>query len=113
MKKCQKSKIFEPVRKKKNFRTKAQGLPLNIIIIAVIALIVLGVVVYIFYNQIKKTASGFEETRERTQVCQVGFLGDEKCVKESDGCETGWEEVSGRCDGENEICCKKKKAEAS
>jgi len=94
-------------------KKKAQGLPLNIIIIAIIALIVLGVVVYIFYNQIRKTASGFDESRERTQICQVGFLGDEKCVKRSDGCGTDWEETSGRCEKEDEICCKKKQTETT
>lgn len=93
-------------------KKKGQGLPLNIIIIAIIALIVLGVVVYIFYNQIKKTATGFDESRERTQICQVGFLGDEKCVKGTD-CEEGWEPASGRCEGEGEICCKRKKTETT
>ena len=89
---------------------KAAELSINIIIIAVIALLVLGVVVFIFYDQIKKVATGFTETREKTQICQVGWLGSQKCLKSNITCESlgiGWKQVSARCEAEDEICCEK------
>ncbi len=47
MKKCQKLKIFERVEKSR-FSKKAQGLSLNVIIIAVLALLVLVILAVIF-----------------------------------------------------------------
>ena len=90
---------------------KAIELSINIIIVAVIALLVVGVVVFIFYDQIKKVATGFTETREKTQICQVGWLGDQKCVKgtSDQDCGEGWHMVSPRCEAEDEICCEKEK----
>lgn len=51
MNKCLKSKILEHVRNRR-FQTKAQGLSINVIIIAAIALIVLVVLVAIFAGRI-------------------------------------------------------------
>ena len=93
---------------------KAAELSINVIIVAVIALLVLSVVVFIFYDQIKKVAQGFTETREKTKICNVGLFGDQKCVKESDGCKSigqDWQEVSANCEAEGEICCEKIKKE--
>lgn len=86
---------------------KAVELSMNVIIIAVIALIVLSVVIFIFYDQIKKVATGFEETREKAQICQVGWFGDQKCVSESE-CTGDWEIVTGKCEEEDKVCCEKK-----
>ena len=88
---------------------KAMDLSIQTIVVAIIALIVLGVVIFIFYDQIKAVADGFKRTREGAQVCQTGFLGGQKCVlpencKEVDG----WEPVPGRCEEEGYVCCEKK-----
>jgi hypothetical protein len=91
-------------------RKKAQGLPLNIVIVAIIALIVLGVIIFIFYDQIKKVATGFTETREKSQICQTGWVGGQRCIK-ADSCPAGWQKTSARCEEEGEICCEKKPAE--
>ena len=46
--KCQKSKIFEHVRKKPSFfQTKAQGLPISTIVIAALAILVLVILFFI------------------------------------------------------------------
>jgi hypothetical protein len=50
MKKCQKLKIFEHVRNQR-FRKKAQGLSLNVIIIAALALLVLVILAVIFMGR--------------------------------------------------------------
>lgn len=98
-------------------KKKGQGLPINMIIIAVIALLVLGVVVFIFYDQIKKIATGFSETREKAQLCQEGWLGGQKCIKSDQTCEEdlepkgAWVKADERCAAEDEICCERKETE--
>jgi len=92
---------------------KGAELSINIIIIAVIALLVLSVVIFIFYDQIRKVAQGFTETREQTDICRVGLLGDQKCIKANDcsGLGAGWKKSTAKCEAEDEICCEKVKAE--
>jgi hypothetical protein len=60
MNKCKKSKIFDHVEKRR-LSTKAQGLSLNVIIVAAIALIVLIVLWAIFTGRMGQTVTKLEE----------------------------------------------------
>ena len=73
--KCQKSKIFEHVRKR-SFPTKGQGMPLNVIIIAAVVLIVLIVLWAIFTGKM----GGFtrsvteQEAASKVEAYRIGAL---------------------------------------
>ena len=84
---------------------KAMELSIQTIVVAIIALIVLGVVVFIFYDQIKEVAKGFTRARKGAELCQTGFLGEQKCVSEE--CPPGWKSAPGRCEQEGYVCCEK------
>lgn len=70
---------------------KAQGLPINIIIIAIISLIVLGVILFVFRGQIANVARSF-----------IGITKEAACPKELPADTLG---IFGRCkQGQEQIC---------
>jgi len=78
---------------KMNFK-KAQGLPLNVIIIAVIVLIVLAVIIAIFAGRISIFSKSVGDCEAKGGVCKNSVS---ECTEDQ-------APVSGLC-GENKICC--------
>ena len=76
---------------------------MQVLVMAIISLVVLAVVIFIFYDQIKDVASGFSKAREDAQFCETGLLGGQECMT---SCPSGWELVNAKCDG-GLVCCKR------
>jgi hypothetical protein len=72
---------------------KAQGLPLNVIIIAIIALIVLAVIIAIFAGKIQLFGKGVSDCKAKGGEC-----------RDFGECKPDEAPVSGLC-GEDKICC--------
>lgn len=79
---------------------------IQVLVMAVIALVVLGVVTYIFWDNIRDVAQGFKDAREQTP-CRTDIIGGERCVKNCDDLEGDWEETKATCQ-DNLVCCKEK-----
>ncbi len=71
---------------------KAQGVSINVIIIAIIAMIVLVVVVAIFLNQLGWFTTGISECKGTCKLAE-------------DGCEAGEAKIPGTNCEEDEVCC--------
>ena len=82
---------------------KAQGLPLNVIIIAVLGLIVLVILVVLVQRQVTKTSTGLKEVSEN--VCGPPAKLEKKPIGTED-CEVVYGSFKNLEPGE--ICCKKK-----
>jgi hypothetical protein len=94
------------VKQKRLVNKRAEGLSMNTVVIAGIALFVLVIVIMIFSDKIGKVSSGFEDTRDSYKICRTDPLSGNKCATT---CGSGWEEFEGyRCEGDDEICCKRK-----
>lgn len=82
---------------------KAQGLSLNMIIIAALALIILVVVVLIFSGKVGKTSEGISEVQGSVDIEKCNIPGVRKCV-ESGMCMRELSQYSASCDAA-EVCC--------
>jgi len=78
----------------KMYNKKAQGLPLNVIIIAILVLIVLVVIIAIFAGKIGIFSREVAECKAKGG----------RCESKTTGCETNEVPVAGLC-GEDEVCC--------
>lgn len=88
-----------------NKTKKAQGMPLNVVIIAVLVLVVLVVLVIIMANKISSTNKETEKIQNQYSVdkCAIPGTGRE-CVAIGVGC--GSREYLGEMDcGASKICC--------
>jgi len=87
---------------------KAQGLSMRTIVLAIIALLVLVVIIFIFSGQIGEVSKGFSDARDSSNLCRTDFLGGQKCIKEDTNCPKNWEEhSSAKCEDSGYKCCKK------
>lgn len=96
-----------------NLSKKAQGMPLNVIIIAVICLIVLVILVVIFSGKTGKFGKGVDETADSFKnMCEIPGTSRE-CVASIGQCTPGiGNEIRGTfsdCEkkGFGSICCEK------
>ncbi|MBI2654700.1 hypothetical protein HYX02_07905 [Candidatus Woesearchaeota archaeon] len=77
---------------------KSQGLPINAIILAALALIVLVVVAAIFTGRARVFSASFDDCKAKQG----------RCAEKSKGCNSNEAEVNLKCPNEKkEICCLK------
>lgn len=81
-------------------------LSIQVVVMAIIALIVLGVVTYIFWDNISDVSSGFKDARKQT-ACRTDFLGGQKCVSSCNDLAGDWEKADARCQDPDLVCCQK------
>ena len=91
---------------------KAQGLPLNTIVIALLVVVVLVVLIFAFVNNIGQSQSQLDEVREGSActpdnnlvIAQFGANAD--VAGDNPTCEEGFRRVTGVSgNGEGNICC--------
>jgi len=82
---------------------KAQGLSLNMIIIAALALIILIVIVLIFSGKVGTTSKGISEVQDSVNLEKCNIPGVRKCV-DSGYCSAELSQYSASCDSP-QICC--------
>ena len=86
-------------------KKRAQGLSLNTIVLAVLALLVLVVIIVIFSGQIGTVSKGFTNAQNSTNLCRIGFLGEQECRID---CGNNWNEVPDKfCEDSKKTCCQK------
>jgi len=76
---------------------KAQGLSINVLIIALIALVVLAVVIFILFGGVSKFQTGLKD-------CKSKGGPDAHCEKLDKGCNEGEISFPGICE-KGEVCC--------
>ena len=95
---------------------KAQGISLNVIVIAAIALIVLLVIVFIFTGRIKVFGSTISSCTSQNGVCETPDLGtncfdtdkDPPVYQKQEGCTCkagSTEKTNTDCEKQQQICC--------
>ena len=96
--KCQKSKLFEQVKNRKRFSTKAQSISINTIVVAAIALVVMILIIMIATGNLR----GFFDS---TKNCQNNgaYCTTEKICASDGGRHLGQYDKS--CTKDDEICC--------
>ena len=89
-------------------RKKAQGLSMQMIVIAIMALVVLIVVLFIFTGETGKFSRGVATIRDSAISCNNDLLGlgDQECIQ-STVCPDEWKPIPAKCSKDTEICCKK------
>ncbi|MFW6013864.1 MAG: hypothetical protein ACOCQG_01705 [Candidatus Nanoarchaeia archaeon] len=80
---------------KKPFQKKSQGLSLNTVVIAALVVLVLVILAAILMGRFDIFTSHLKECPGE---CKSESYGDE-------GCPSGYEEIPGRCEDDNEVCC--------
>lgn len=96
---------------------KAQGLPLNVIVIAVLVIIVMLVIIFIFTSQTGETSQTINDAQDGIGACKVGTLlipsdkyDSVTLVEKTDdkaACADGYSQIFG-AGVDNKICCAKK-----
>ena len=81
----------------------AQGLPINVIIMAVIALIILVILIAIFTGQMSNFFTNVQEVQTCDEICRInGYT-----AGEADSTQEGYEILVGARDGDGKQCyCK-------
>lgn len=94
-------------KRKSKHNKKAQGLSMNVIIIATLGIIVLAVLLFLFYGKIKDFGGGLKDIKENT----CNNYGDENYkFKEYTQCLDKWEPAYGIVvEDLTKTCCKMKK----
>ena len=86
---------------------KAQGISINVIIVAAIALIVLVVLIAIFTGRLGSFSRGVTETTSCDQICEARGYSEGKSFAEDDTVEEGYSILLGARDSDGEQCyCK-------
>ena len=94
---------------KLNYSKKAQGLPLNTIVIAILVLIVLLVIVLFFTGSFSDNSGQISDTSDSLRACDssnsaIGSLYD-RIEPESGSCDAGGILIPGMNVDDGDVCC--------
>lgn len=92
------------------FNRKAQGLPLNTIVIAILVIIVMLVIIVFFTSKVGESGGTIDETTSNLAKCDVGasiLISDSKYSSATfkDSCNSFEDRIAGISNDEDQVCC--------